>query len=63
MTVRVSTDVGRTRRPVPTVDGLPLACSGLVRIDARTVGLHHESGDFGTGERIVFRRVPAAGAT
>ncbi|MGW7258900.1 sialidase family protein [Streptomyces sp. NPDC054834] len=63
MTVRASTDAGRTWRPVHTVDGLPAAYSDLVRIDARTVGLLYETGDFGAYERIVFRRVPVTVTT
>ncbi|CCK30546.1 neuramidase [Streptomyces davaonensis JCM 4913] len=57
MTIRVSTDSGTTWQPRVTVDGLPAAYSDLVRIDADTVGLLYETGDFGAYERIVFRRV------
>ncbi|MEU6259815.1 sialidase family protein [Streptomyces sp. NPDC047043] len=63
MTIRASTDSGRTWRPVHTVDGLPAAYSDLVRIDASTVGLLYETGDFGAYERIVFRRVPVTRLT
>ncbi|MEV0635842.1 sialidase family protein [Streptomyces sp. NPDC050619] len=63
MTLRASADGGRTWRPVFTADGLPAAYSDLVRVDADTVGLLHETGDFGANERIVFRRVPVTGLT
>ncbi|ELS52758.1 sialidase family protein [Streptomyces viridochromogenes] len=63
MTVRASTDGGTTWRPVHTVDGLPAAYSDLVRIDARTVGLLYETGDFGPYETITFRRVPVTQLT
>ncbi|WP_406435145.1 glycoside hydrolase [Streptomyces sp. NBC_00631] len=58
MTIRVSTDGGTTWRPAYTVDGLPAAYSDLTRIDAATVGLLYETGDFGAYETITFRRVP-----
>ncbi|OIJ67179.1 sialidase family protein [Streptomyces mangrovisoli] len=58
MTVRASTDNGTTWRPAYTVDGLPAAYSDLVRVDASTVGLLYETGDFGPYETITFRRVP-----
>ncbi|MEU9240422.1 sialidase family protein [Streptomyces sp. NPDC048385] len=58
MTVRVSTDGGTTWRPAYTVDGLPAAYSDLTRVDAATVGLLYETGDFGAYETITFRRVP-----
>ncbi|MHC3472542.1 sialidase family protein [Streptomyces sp. 7R007] len=63
MTLRASTDSGRTWRPVHTVDGLPAAYSDLVRVDDSTVGLLYETGDFGAYERIVFRRVPVTRLT
>jgi sialidase-1 len=63
MTVRASTDNGITWRPALTVDGLPAAYSDLVRLDASTVGLLHETGDFGAYERIVFRRLPVTRLT
>ncbi|MER5468637.1 sialidase family protein [Streptomyces sp. NPDC002935] len=58
MTVRASTDGGTTWRSVYTVDGLPAAYSDLVRVDAATVGLLYETGDFGAYETITFRRIP-----
>ncbi|MET9828772.1 sialidase family protein [Streptomyces sp. NPDC006385] len=58
MTIRASTDGGTTWRSVHTVDGLPAAYSDLVRIDAETVGLLYETGDFGAYETLTFRRVP-----
>ncbi|WP_128803249.1 MULTISPECIES: sialidase family protein [unclassified Streptomyces] len=63
MTVRASTDDGVTWRPALTVDGLPAAYSDLVRLDASTVGLLYETGDFGAYERIVFRRLPVTRLT
>ncbi|MDQ0748015.1 hypothetical protein QF034_002246 [Streptomyces africanus] len=57
MTIRASADGGTTWRPAHTVDGLPAAYSDLVRVDADTVGLLYETGDFGPYETITFRRV------
>ncbi|QUI31454.1 exo-alpha-sialidase [Streptomyces alfalfae] len=58
MTVRRSTDSGTTWQSAHTVDGLPAAYSDLVRLDADTVGLLYETGDFGAYETITFRRIP-----
>jgi sialidase-1 len=63
MTVRASTNNGTTWRPVYTMDGLPAAYSDLVRIDASTVGVLYETGDFGAYERIVLRRLPVTRLT
>ncbi|MFE9018444.1 exo-alpha-sialidase [Streptomyces sp. NPDC007808] len=63
MTIRASTDGGTTWRPAYTVDGLPAAYSDLARIDAETVGLLYETGDFGPYETITFRRVPVTRLT
>ncbi len=63
MTIRASTDGGITWRPVHTVDGLPAAYSDLARIDAETVGLLYETGDFGAYETVTFRRVPVTQLT
>ncbi|MFJ7072829.1 exo-alpha-sialidase [Streptomyces sp. NPDC098781] len=63
MTIRASTDHGVTWRSAYTADGLPAAYSDLVRIDADTVGLLYESGDFGPYENITFRRVPVSRLT
>ncbi|MFG3167126.1 exo-alpha-sialidase [Streptomyces sp. NPDC048200] len=60
MTLRASTDGGTTWRTAHTVDGLPAAYSDLVRVDATTVGLLYETGDFGAYETVTFRRVPVA---
>ncbi|MBA2948720.1 sialidase family protein [Streptomyces himalayensis] len=60
MTIRSSTDGGTTWRTAYTVDGLPAAYSDLVRVDAATVGLLYETGDFSAYETITFRRVPVA---
>lgn len=63
MTVRASDDHGVTWRVAHTVSGLPAAYSDLVRLDADTVGLLFETGDFGPYESIAFRRVPIAELT
>ncbi|MFE9764853.1 exo-alpha-sialidase [Streptomyces sp. NPDC005808] len=63
MTVRASTDDGVTWRTAHTVDGLPAAYSDLVRVDAGTVGLLYETGDFGAYETITFRRIPVTALT
>ncbi|MGW2643719.1 sialidase family protein [Streptomyces sp. NPDC001393] len=60
MTIRASADGGTTWRPALTADPLPAAYSDLVRVDADTVGLLYETGDFGAYETITFRRVPVA---
>ncbi|MEV4218963.1 sialidase family protein [Nonomuraea sp. NPDC049725] len=60
MTVRASDDFGVTWRVAHTVSGLPAAYSDLTALDAATVGLLYETGDFGPYESIAFRRVPAA---
>jgi hypothetical protein len=55
-----STDDCRTWRPlrVVAVSGLPAAYSDLVRIDAASVGLRYETGDFSAYSTITFRRIP-----
>ncbi|MEV6111692.1 sialidase family protein [Streptomyces sp. NPDC052109] len=58
MTIRASTDGGTTWHTAFTVDGLPAAYSDLVRVDADTVGLLYETGDFTAYETITFRRIP-----
>ncbi|MFF4114167.1 exo-alpha-sialidase [Streptomyces sp. NPDC001714] len=58
MTIRASADGGTTWRAAYTVDGLPAAYSDLTRIDAATVGLLYETGDFSAYSTITFRRVP-----
>ncbi|MER5790152.1 sialidase family protein [Streptomyces sp. NPDC001980] len=58
MTIRASVDGGTTWRAAYTVDGLPAAYSDLTRIDAATVGLLYETGDFSAYTTITFRRVP-----
>ncbi|GGZ70604.1 exo-alpha-sialidase [Streptomyces echinoruber] len=63
MTIRASTDGGTTWRAAYPVDGLPAAYSDLVRVDAGTVGLLYETGDFGAYETITFRRVPVTELT
>lgn len=63
MTVRTSPDAGTTWHTAYTVDGLPAAYSDLVRVDATTVGLLYETGDFGAYETITFRRIPVTALT
>ncbi|MEV7191474.1 sialidase family protein [Streptomyces sp. NPDC093510] len=58
MSVRRSTDGGVTWQVAHTVDGLPAAYSDLSRLDAGTVGLLYETGDFSAYETISFRRIP-----
>ncbi|GAA5047664.1 sialidase-1 [Thermocatellispora tengchongensis] len=60
MTVRMSLDAGVTWRAAHTVSGLPAAYSDLVPVDAETVGLLFETGEFGPYETIAFRRIPVA---
>ncbi|NUT36028.1 MAG: exo-alpha-sialidase [Hamadaea sp.] len=57
MTIRISHDAGVTWQSALALSGLPAAYSDLVQADANTVGVLYETGDFGTYERIVFRRV------
>ncbi|SCG53285.1 sialidase-1 [Micromonospora echinaurantiaca] len=59
MTLRISTDQGATWRPALALSGLPAGYSDLVQLDARTVGVLYETGNFGPYETITFRRVPA----
>lgn len=63
MTLRASTDAGITWRDVRTVDGLPAAYSDLVRIDADTVGLLYETGDFSAYSTLSFLRIPLSDLT
>lgn len=63
MTVRVSADGGTTWRSAHTVDGLPAAYSDLGRLDADTVGLLYETGDFSAYETIAFRQIPVTALT
>lgn len=60
MTVRASADLGVTWRVAYPVDGLPAAYSDLVRLDAETLGLLYETGDFSAYETVTFRRIPLA---
>ncbi|MFJ9036148.1 exo-alpha-sialidase [Streptomyces sp. NPDC102406] len=63
MTVRRSLDGGVTWHWAHTVDGLPAAYADLVRVDAATVGLLYETGDFSAYETITFRRIPVTALT
>jgi sialidase-1 len=58
MTIRVSHDSGVTFTPALALSGLPAAYSDLVQVDADTVGVLYETGDFGANERIEFHLVP-----
>ncbi|MFD7918562.1 exo-alpha-sialidase [Streptomyces sp. NPDC059740] len=58
MTVRASEDAGLTWRPAFTASGLPAAYSDLVRVDADTVGLLYETGDFSAYSTVTFQRIP-----
>ncbi|MET7999788.1 sialidase family protein [Nonomuraea glycinis] len=58
--VQHSDDDGLTWRPVHTVSGLPAAYSDLTAVDAGTIGLLYETGDFGPYASIAFRRIAAA---
>ena len=58
MTIRISHDSGATWTSALALSGLPAAYSDLVQVDANTVGVLYETGDFGANERIVFRLVP-----
>ncbi|MEJ3748197.1 sialidase family protein [Actinomycetes bacterium KLBMP 9797] len=58
MTIRVSTDQGATWRAARALSGLPAAYSDLVQLDAATVGILYETGNFGPYETITFKRVP-----
>ncbi|MEV6971775.1 sialidase family protein [Hamadaea sp. NPDC051192] len=58
LTIRISHDSGVTFTPALALSGLPAAYSDLVQVDANTVGVLYETGDFGANERIEFHRVP-----
>lgn len=58
LTLRVSTDQGATWRTALALSGLPAAYSDLIQLDASTIGVLYETGNFGTYETITFRRVP-----
>jgi sialidase-1 len=58
MTIRVSTDAGATWRSAVALSGLPAAYSDLIQVDANTVGVLYETGNFGANETITFRRLP-----
>jgi sialidase-1 len=58
MTIRISHNAGATWQSALALSGLPAAYSDLIQVDANTVGVLYETGDFGTYEKIVFRLVP-----
>jgi sialidase-1 len=60
MTVRVSRNQGVTWQSAYPVTGLPAAYSDLVQIDADTIGVLYETGDFSAYTTITFQRVPVA---
>jgi sialidase-1 len=57
MTVRTSRDGGVTWQAAKTLTGLPAAYSDLVQIDAGTVGVLYETGDFSAYTTITLQRV------
>jgi sialidase-1 len=57
LTLRVSTDQGATWRPSLALSGLPAAYSDLIQLGHTTIGVLYETGDWGTYERIAFRRI------
>lgn len=57
MTMRASTDGGRTWPHALLVGTGPAAYSDLVALDGRTIGLLHETGVAGPYEEITFRRL------
>jgi sialidase-1 len=58
LTIRVSDDQGATWRSALALSGLPAAYSDLVQLDADTLGVLYETGNFGPNETITLRRVP-----
>ncbi|GLW12548.1 hypothetical protein Misp01_76760 [Microtetraspora sp. NBRC 13810] len=60
MALRVSEDDGRTWRTGYEVSGLPAAYSAMVLLDAATVGLLYETGDWTPDSRIAFEAIPVA---
>jgi sialidase-1 len=58
LTLRVSTDRGASWRSALALSGLPAAYSDMVQLDAATIGVLYETGNFGANETITFRRVP-----
>jgi sialidase-1 len=57
MTVRTSRDNGVTWQVAKTLTGLPAAYSDLVQVDANTVGVLYETGDFSAYSTLTFQRV------
>jgi sialidase-1 len=58
LTLRTSQDGGRTWQNAKTLSGLPAAYSDLAEIDANTIGVLYETGDFSAYSRLEFQRVP-----
>nr|WP_241779576.1 sialidase family protein [Streptomyces natalensis] len=58
LTLSTSRDGGLTWRCARTVSGLPAGYSDLVRLDAASVGLLYETGDYSAYSTITFRRIP-----
>lgn len=58
MTLWISRNGGRSWSPARSVSGRPAAYSDLARIDADTIGLLYETGDWSPYDRIEFERVP-----
>ena len=57
MTIRASLDRGATWESALALSGLPAGYSDLIQIDADTLGVLYETGNFGPYETITFRRV------
>lgn len=57
MTVHTSRDNGVTWQVAKTLSGLPAAYSDIVQIDASTVGVLYETGDFSAYSTLTFQRI------
>jgi sialidase-1 len=57
MTIRSSKDRGATWQSALALSGLPAGYSDLIQIDANTLGVLYETGNFGPYETITFRRI------
>jgi sialidase-1 len=57
MTIRASSDGGRTWRTAKVVSDAPAAYSDMVRLTGSTVGLLYETGATGTYETITFTQL------
>lgn len=57
MALRISNDQGATWTQALALSGLPAGYSDLVQLDANTLGVLYETGDFSATENLTFRRV------